>query len=91
MITVMTMTATNQKLKSALSWGHMQAASQLLQVSWQMFSDAVDEIYAAGDPTHQFDQVSDLMIDVYNLADGIKKKTKKLRNSLDPDNPESAE
>jgi hypothetical protein len=72
----------DQRLKTAIRWGHMRAAARLLTTAYQMITDAVDEVYVTNDPLRT-KLLTHLMIDATDLAQDITRESKKLQHSLD--------
>ena len=66
------------------AWGHMHAATSLMNSAWQMVSDALWESENNGDPLGVSDRLRKLMNEAKNLTADMKCYTRKLsRNSRD--------
>lgn len=83
---------TDSKLLDVARWGHMYAATQLMQNAWQMISDALMESDNMGDPLNVSHRLTELMNDACGIVTDMKHETSKyLQNSLNDDKATSDE
>ncbi|NYI25801.1 hypothetical protein [Aeriscardovia aeriphila] len=78
--------------KKIIAWGHIYAATSLMNSAWEMISKAFWKSYSCGDPIGVSDRLRKLMNDAEELGIEMQLDTEQLfRNSLDDEQPTTAE
>lgn len=84
------MTVNNRK--DLIVWGHMHAATSLMNSAWELISDALFESENNGDPLRVSDRLRKLMNEAKKLTADMQHDTRKLfHDSLDDEKPATSE
>lgn len=78
--------------KKLIAWGHMNAATELMNIAYEMIWGAIWASDNTNDPIGVRDRLHKLIVDVKELTDDMDRGTSKLfQNLLDDEKPATTE